>query len=121
VSEFLLLGMRGAGPGEVSPVGAARDLTALTAWLGWLRRWGLLRAFAAMPPGPTAPRACLVVRTSGPAAARSLATALERLGGYNVTVLPLVSAVAAARHSGAETMHSGADAPHGGAGIRHGE
>jgi hypothetical protein len=89
VSEFLLLAARPAIPGELSPARAARDLAALAAWQGCLRRWGLLASFAVGRPGH-GPAACLVVRVSGPAAAWRLAAGWQRLAGYDdVTVLPL--------------------------------
>jgi hypothetical protein len=90
VSEFLLLAARPAIPGELSPARAARDLAALAAWQGCLRRWGLLASFAVGRPGH-GPAACLVVRVSGPAAAWRLAAGWQRLAGYEVTVLPLAS------------------------------
>jgi len=90
VSDFLLLGIRPVVPGELSPARAARDLAALTAWHRCLRRWGLLRSFAVGHQGQAGPGTCLVVRVSGPAAARRLAAGWERLAGYEVTVLPLV-------------------------------
>jgi hypothetical protein len=89
VSEFLLLGMRPEVPCEVSPARAARDLAALTAWHGWLRRWGLLRSYAVRPPWLAGPRVLLLVRATRPAAARRLAASWERAGGYQVTIVPL--------------------------------
>jgi hypothetical protein len=88
VSEFLLLAARPAIPGELSPARAARDLMALAAWQGCLRRWGLLASFAVGRTGH-GPAACLVVRVSGPAAAWRLAAGWQRLAGYEVTVLRL--------------------------------
>ncbi len=92
MSEFLLLGTRPAMPGELSPARAARDLAALAAWQGCLRRWGLLASFAVGRAGRGGPAACLVVRVSGPAAAWRLATGWQRLAGYDVRVLLLVGA-----------------------------
>jgi hypothetical protein len=89
VSEFLLLGNRPPVAGEISPACAARDLVALADWHRWLRRWGLLRAFA-LPRDPgSGLRACLVVRASGDGAAHRVAEGWGRLSGYQVTVLPL--------------------------------
>jgi hypothetical protein len=92
VSEFLLLGTRPAIPGELSPARAARDLAALAAWQGCLRRWGLLASFGVGRAGRGGPAACLVVRVSSPAAAWRLAAGWQRLAGYDVTVLPLADA-----------------------------
>lgn len=89
MSEFLLLAARPAMPGELSPARAARDLVALAAWQGCLRRWGLLASFAVGRAGRGGPAACLLVRVSGPAAAWRLAAGWQRLAGYEVTVLPL--------------------------------
>jgi hypothetical protein len=89
MTDFLLVGTRRADRGELSPASAARDLLAMTTWHGWLRRWGLLRAFAvATEPWPVL-RACLVVRASNRAAAEELATGWGCLGGYDVAVLAL--------------------------------
>ena len=71
MSEFLLLGTRLAPSPELSPARAARDLTTLAAWHRWLRRWGLLRSYAVQPPWLAGPRVFLIVRATGPAAARS--------------------------------------------------
>jgi hypothetical protein len=92
MSEFLLVGTRQAAPGELSPACAARDLIALAAWHGWLRRWGLLRSFAVRREDRAVPGACLVVQVSGPAAAERLAAGWERLAGCEVAVLQLVEA-----------------------------
>jgi hypothetical protein len=89
VSEFLLLGTRPAAAREMSPARAAHDLAALTAWHGWLRRWGLLRSYAVLPPWLAGPRVLLLVRATGPAAARRLADGWERAGGYQVTIVPM--------------------------------
>jgi hypothetical protein len=89
MSEFLLLGMRPARSPEMSPARAARDLAALAAWHRWLRRWGLLRSYAVRPPWLAGPRVCLIVRATGPAAARRLAAGWEQAGGYQVTVVQL--------------------------------
>jgi hypothetical protein len=89
VSEFLLLGMRPAVPAEVSPARAAGALAGLAVWHGWLRRWGLLRSYAVQPPWLAGPRVLLLVRASGPAAARRLAAGWEQAGGYQVTVVPM--------------------------------
>jgi hypothetical protein len=95
VSEFLLLGVRPVPSPEVSPAKAARDLTTLAAWHRWLRRWGLLRSYAVRPPWLAGPRVFLIVRATGPAAARRLAAGWEQAGGYQVTVVPLCDAAAA--------------------------
>ena len=92
MSEFLLLGSRPVPSPELSPAKAARDLTALAAWHRWLRRWGLLCSYAVRPPWLAGPRVFLVVRASGPAAARRLAAGWEQAGGYQVTVLRLCDA-----------------------------
>ena len=92
MSEFLLLGTRPAPSPELSPAKAARDLTALAAWHRWLRRWGLLCSYAVRPPWLAGPRVFLVVRATGPAAARRLAAGWEQAGGYQVTVVPLCDA-----------------------------
>ena len=89
MSEFLLLGTRPVAAQEVSPARAAHDLVALAAWHGWLRRWGLLRSYAVRPPWLAGPRVLLLVRATGPAAARRLAAGWERAGGYQVTVVPM--------------------------------
>ena len=89
MSEFLLLGTRPVPSREMSPAIAARDLTALAAWHRWLRRWGLLRSYAVRPPWLAEPRVFLIVRATGPAAARRLAAGWERAGGYQVTVVQL--------------------------------
>ena len=95
MSEFLLVGVRPVPSPEVSPAKAARDLTTLAAWHRWLRRWGLLRSYAVRPPGLAGPPVCLIVRATGPAAARRLAAGWEQAGGYQVTVMPLCDATAA--------------------------
>ena len=95
MSEFLLLGTRPVVTREMSPARAAHDLAALAAWHGWLRRWGLLRSYAVRPPGLAGPPVCLIVRATGPAAARRLAAGWEQAGGYQVTVMPLCDATAA--------------------------
>lgn len=92
MSEFLLLGVRPVPSPELSPAKAARDLTALAAWHRWLRRWGLLCSYAVRPPWLAGPRVFLVVRATGPAAARRLAAGWEQAGGYQVTVVPLCDA-----------------------------
>jgi hypothetical protein len=89
VSEFVLLGMRPAVGIEVSPAGAARELAALAAWHGWLRRWGLLLSYAVRPPSLSGHWVILIVRATGPAAAGRLAAGLGYAGGYDVTVVPV--------------------------------
>jgi hypothetical protein len=89
VSEFLLLGTRPPAPAEASLGGVARDVMALAAWHGWLRRWGLLRSFG-LPPEPAGGlRACLVIRASGQPAAERLAAGWGQVSGYQVTLVPL--------------------------------
>jgi hypothetical protein len=99
VSEFLLLGVRPVPSPELSPAKAARDLTALAAWHRWLRRWGLLCSYAVRPPWLAGPRVFLVVRATGPAAARRLAAGWEQAGGYQVTVVPLCDAATGRRQA----------------------
>ncbi len=99
MSEFLLLGSRPVPSPELSPAKAARDLTALAAWHRWLRRWGLLCSYAVRPPWLAGPRVFLVVRATGPAAARRLAAGWEQAGGYQVTVVPLRDAAAGGRQA----------------------
>jgi hypothetical protein len=89
MDEFLLVGIRPSVPAEVSLAGAAGSLTAGAAWQRWLRRWGLLRSFALPREPGAAPRACLVVRASGDAAAEALAAGWARVTGYRVQVMPL--------------------------------
>jgi hypothetical protein len=89
VSEFLLLGTRPSAPGEASLGGVAHDVTALSAWHGWLRRWGLLRSFG-LPRDPAGElRACLVIRASGQPAAERLAAGWGQVSGYRVMLVPL--------------------------------
>src|SRR5215472_15119045 len=89
MSEFLLLGVRPQGSGEVALSRAAHDVVALAGWHQLLRRWGLLRSFA-LPDEPVAGlRACLLVRATQPGAAAMLAAGWSRLSGYEVTVVPL--------------------------------
>jgi hypothetical protein len=89
MSEFLLLGIRPPAPGEASLGGVARDVMALATWLGWLRRWGLLRSFG-LPRDPADElRACLVIRASRHPAAERLAAGWEQASGYQVTLVPL--------------------------------
>jgi hypothetical protein len=97
VSEFVLLGMRPAACLEVSPAGAARELVALSAWHGWLRRWGLLRSYAVRPPWLSGHWVILIVRAAGPAAAGRLAAGLAHAGGYDVTVVRLCPDLGGAR------------------------
>jgi hypothetical protein len=99
VSEFLLLGVRPVPSPELSPAKAARDLTALAAWHRWLRRWGLLCSYAVRPPWLAGPRVFLVVRATGPAAARRLAAGWEQAGGYQVSVVPLCDAATGGRQA----------------------
>jgi hypothetical protein len=99
VSEFLLLGTRPTPPPELSPARAARDLTTLATWHRWLRRWGLLCSYAVRPPGLADPRVFLIVRATGPAAARRLAAGWEQAGGYQVTVVPLCDAATGGRQA----------------------
>src|SRR5258708_9109383 len=94
VSDFLLVGTRPSAPGELPLAAAAHAVIALAAWLGWMRRWGLLRSFG-LPadPGPEL-RACLVVRATGDEAARRLASGWGWASGYPGTVLPLLGGTA---------------------------
>jgi hypothetical protein len=92
MSEFLLLGARPPGAGEVSLSRAAHDVMALAAWQRWLRRWGLLRSFALPQDTVTQVRACLMVQASGEVAAERLAARWAQMSGYHVTVLPVWSA-----------------------------
>ena len=92
MSEFLLLGARKAGSVETSPRLAAREMAALTTWHQHMRRWGLLRAFALPHDSASGLRVCLVIRASGQVAASRLAQEWRRMGGYEVSVVPLCDA-----------------------------
>jgi hypothetical protein len=92
MSEFLLLGTRLPGAGEVSPGRAAHDVIAVAAWHRCLRRWGLLRSFALPHDAVAGLRACLVIQASGEAAATRLAMGWERVSGYRVMALRLSAA-----------------------------
>lgn len=92
MSEFVLLSTRPPRVGELSLSGTARDVVALTAWHGWLRRWGLLRAFALPREHAGELRACLIIQASGHQAAERLAGRWGRLSSSQVTVLPLSAA-----------------------------
>jgi hypothetical protein len=89
MSEFLLLGTRPPMYGEISLDGASHDLVALTTWHRWLRRWGVLRAFALSRDPGAELQVCLVVQASGHVAAWRLAAGWGHVGGYRVSVLPL--------------------------------
>jgi hypothetical protein len=89
MSDFVLVGTRPAVSPELSPVLVARELVALAAWHGSLRRWGLLRSYALRPPWLAGHWVLLIVRAAGPAAATRLAAGWRQAGGYEVTVVPL--------------------------------
>ncbi|HSR85555.1 MAG TPA: hypothetical protein VLM11_15380 [Streptosporangiaceae bacterium] len=89
MSVYLLAGIRRPLDSDLTLAVAARDVIALRAWHGSLRRWGLLESFA-LPRDPVSePRACLVIRATGEEAAAQLAERWGRLSGYRVTVLAL--------------------------------
>lgn len=89
MTAYLLVGRRVPGGAERSPAIVARTTAALMTWHQGLRRWGLLRSFT-LPDAVTGETMfCLVVQSSGPAAAKRLATRWGRLGGYLVTVLEM--------------------------------
>ena len=91
MSVYLLAGVRRQLVCDLTLAVAARDLIALRAWHGSLRRWGLLESFA-LPRDPVGePRACLIIRATGEEAAAQLADRWERLSGYRVTVLALTT------------------------------
>ena len=92
MSVYLLAGIRRPLDGELTLAAAAHDVVARTTWHGWLRRWGLLQAFAVPQDPASEPQACLVVRATGDAAAARLAEGWERVSGYRVTVLALSTA-----------------------------
>jgi hypothetical protein len=89
MSDFVLLGTRPAVSPELSPAGFARELAALAAWHGSMRRWGLLRSYAVRPPWVAGHWVLLIVRAAGPAAAGRLAAGWRQAGGYDVTVVQL--------------------------------
>ena len=89
MTSYLLVGNRVPGAPERSPAMVANAAVALLTWHNELRRWGLLRSFALPDPVTGEAMLCLVVQTSGPAAAQLLARRWGRIGEYLVTVLEL--------------------------------
>jgi hypothetical protein len=91
MSDFLLLAAHRGPPGELSPMTAARSCAAASRWHEALRRWSLLSGYAVRVGPRATPTSCLVVHASGRAAARRLADGWERVCGYDVAVLPIIT------------------------------
>jgi|SRR5215475_3825831 len=99
MTEFLLAGTRQqqpAGSGEMALAAAARLVVQVSAWHGWMRRWGLLLSYGLAGEPRSAVRACLIVAASDEKAAKRLAAGWATVSGYRVAVLALTSEQAGA-------------------------
>jgi hypothetical protein len=93
MSRFVLVGARRFPPAELSPGHVGLSLAQSMAFVASMRRWQLLDSHATSAIGVAEadqPRTILLLWSSCPAAAASLAAAWSRVTGFEVSAWPLV-------------------------------